>query len=353
MQIAINHDPTDPTENRCHRFLAALHDVNYNVVGVVADDGGAAGGGVLTERYAYSPYGQRQVFGHVWHFADLNGDGRVDSLDLDIFDHEYYGSLGDAAQPGDLDADGDADLDDRNRLSNALGWNHDHDPHLLTPRTRSARVEAASGAGGVQQPYGLCRIGHQGLAHDEETGSGGGGGLIHNRARTRSPQLGRFLQRDPLGYVDGMNVYAGYHILSGHLDPTGMALRPTTDIQDLQRIRKRFEHLQRYGSGTKSAPFKSPLMMKLRNDEVLKMVLPLAERIHNVQQTRSCKPWSCRLETSHIQLTRNNFNRKVLGPIERDPWGDRSMSLHFGFHPVAIMRKGWNVFWDKEVIEQW
>jgi RHS repeat-associated protein len=31
--------------------------------------------------------------------------------------------------------------------------------------------------------------------------------LYHYRARTYSPMLGRFLTRDPLGYVDGMNLY--------------------------------------------------------------------------------------------------------------------------------------------------
>ena len=32
-------------------------------------------------------------------------------------------------------------------------------------------------------------------------------GIFHYRARAHSPSLGRFLQRDPLGYVDGMNLY--------------------------------------------------------------------------------------------------------------------------------------------------
>lgn len=41
--------------------------------------------------------------------------------------------------------------------------------------------------------------------HDESLGSQGG--LIYNRARELHPRLGRFMQRDPLGYVDGMSLY--------------------------------------------------------------------------------------------------------------------------------------------------
>ena len=287
-QIAINHDPTDPTENRCHRFLAALHGVNYNVLGVVADDGGAAGGGVLTERYAYSPYGQRQVFGHGWHFADLNGDGRVDQLDLDLFDSEYFGLQTDDAQPGDLNADGDATIDDRNLISNALGWNHDHDPHLLTPRARSARVEGAGG--GVQQPFGLCRIGHQGLAHDEETS------LIYNRARMRSVHLGRFLQRDPLGYVDGMSVYAGYHAILQRRDPSGLVT---------QRFKDNWGHVILIGEMNITLS----LSTKPREDRApasgasISWVAP-----RNLNRTGQLILNACCKEVRFVQIEKTNFN---------------------------------------------
>jgi len=66
------------------------------------------------------------------------------------------------------------------------------------------------------QPYGLNPIGHQGLMHDETVD------LVHNRARTLNPRLGRFMQRDPLGYVDSMNLYA--YLASNPLssvDPSG------------------------------------------------------------------------------------------------------------------------------------
>ena len=72
---------------------------------------------------------------------------------------------------------------------------NDTDAHAPTAISRRWTV------GSTAQPYGLNGIGHQGLMHDEETG------LVYNRARMLSPTLGRFMQRDPLGYVDGMSLY--------------------------------------------------------------------------------------------------------------------------------------------------
>ncbi len=59
--------------------------------------------------------------------------------------------------------------------------------------------------------------GHQGLMHDPETG------LIQNRYRIRHALLGRWLHREPLGYVDGMSLYQ--YVRSQPLyfvDPTGL-----------------------------------------------------------------------------------------------------------------------------------
>ena len=57
-------------------------------------------------------------------------------------------------------------------------------------------------ATGLDVPYALCDAGHQGLLHDEESG------LVYNRARTLHAGLGRFAQRDPLGYHDGLSLFA-------------------------------------------------------------------------------------------------------------------------------------------------
>jgi len=46
-------------------------------------------------------------------------------------------------------------------------------------------------------------------------------GLYYFRNRYYSSELGRFIGRDPLGYVDGMSLYAGYYVPNG-VDPHGL-----------------------------------------------------------------------------------------------------------------------------------
>ena len=53
---------------------------------------------------------------------------------------------------------------------------------------------------------------------DDETG------LWYFRARYFDDELGRFISRDPLGYVDGMSLYGGYFAEGFAMDPSGEAL---------------------------------------------------------------------------------------------------------------------------------
>jgi RHS repeat-associated protein len=66
-----------------------------------------------------------------------------------------------------------------------------------------------SGASPAGQTYG-----HTGRRHDAETG------LQYFRARYYSAELGRFIARDPLGYVDGWQLYAAY-FAPYRMDPYG------------------------------------------------------------------------------------------------------------------------------------
>lgn len=69
----------------------------------------------------------------------------------------------------------------------------------------------------VDQAYG-----YTGIRHDTETG------LQYYRARYFDNDLGRFINRDPIGYVDGFNLYRGYFIPNdtdwSGLDTPGLGL---------------------------------------------------------------------------------------------------------------------------------
>jgi RHS repeat-associated protein len=67
-----------------------------------------------------------------------------------------------------------------------------YDPELMSPREKST---------GTTNGTVRCEFGHQGLMHDEETG------LVYNRGRMLHPGLGRFMQRDFLGYISGLSLY--------------------------------------------------------------------------------------------------------------------------------------------------
>ncbi len=87
-----------------------------------------------------------------------------------------------------------------------------NDTTLTLALNSPARVEADT----VEQPYALTDVSHQGLPLDENTS------LLYNRARYRNPATGRFISRDPLGYPDGMNGYAAWHIATRSVDPNGL-----------------------------------------------------------------------------------------------------------------------------------
>ena len=187
VQTSLNHDPTDTTEDDCEFDYYALQDAHFNLLGMYGlDETGRealfdyfpmAGPenwvvadvfsqyGKLVERYEYTPYGERTV---------------------------YFSAGG-------------------------------NDPDAMSPTGMSRRWTAGAATeydwtlDSTAQPYGLNDIGHQGLMHDEETG------LIENRRRMRSPRLERWLQREPLGYIDGMSLYP--HVRSNpilYVDPTGL-----------------------------------------------------------------------------------------------------------------------------------
>jgi RHS repeat-associated protein len=210
VQIGINQHPqtNDPGGNVCQRYFWTCQDANYNVLGVVMSNGR------LVERYEYTPYGQRTVLSHGWYLADVDDDGDVDSTDSGLITAQWQAAAA-ADSRLDLTGNGTIEIGDVGLHGQESGWSLPlNDTLVYHPRMTSYREPLVAG-----QP--LCEVGHQGLAHDEESG------LVYNRARQLHPALERFAQRDPLSYSDGPALYAYVRDNpSKHLDPLGLCTAP-------------------------------------------------------------------------------------------------------------------------------
>ena len=155
--------------------------------------------GILVERYEYTPYGRRTIFTHNWLLADMNDDGAVNGGDYAIW-ADHYGDTDKPESRAYLNGDGEINGGDDTIYGDSYGDSYPSNDALVTYPT----LESARGLGGgplVPLITGICDTGHQGLLFDKEFG------LYYNRARYLHPTLGRFCQRDPSGYVDGMSLY--------------------------------------------------------------------------------------------------------------------------------------------------
>jgi len=135
-----------------------------------------ASGGTLVEWVKYSPYGI--PFGLPG--ADTDSDGDCDATDISNFD-----SVPSYDVRYDIDLDGDNDATDKAIAQTyyqgtTYGWD------IL-----SSNPDTGTGN----------RKGYAGYEYHEAVS------LYHIRNRVLHPELGRWTRRDPLGYVDGMNVY--------------------------------------------------------------------------------------------------------------------------------------------------
>jgi RHS repeat-associated protein len=161
----------------------------------------------LAERITYSAYGEAR---HHWA-ADVDGDGDVDSADQSIISALAAGKGTPIDNPAyraeaDLNRDGIIDGDDV----------------TLAGTTRGALGAGALSSAAVGNIVGYCGY----LINDEIPGAG----QYHVRHRVYDVALGRWLTRDPLGFVDGMNLYEYVGSRPGvRLDPRGLRFRVTWD----------------------------------------------------------------------------------------------------------------------------
>ncbi|MFN7439417.1 MAG: RHS repeat-associated core domain-containing protein [Phycisphaerales bacterium] len=159
--------------------------------------------GQLRQRMSYDAFGRMRLILN----ADIDGNGRVDEDDLSIFASQYTYEVGDDARPKTTDFNGDGVVDDAD-LSLFAQW---YDDQAGDKPTRD--VVRVAYHGYIPEHATLMYIG------DESRMT-----RYLGRMRWYDARLGRWLTRDPAGYVDGLNVYL---FVGGNplmfVDPTGLS----------------------------------------------------------------------------------------------------------------------------------
>jgi RHS repeat-associated protein len=153
----------------------------------------------VIERISYDAYGNARHHSP----ADLDGDGDVDGMDQAILLGAWADDVADTA---DIDRDGNVD-----------GW----DLSLLLYYWGGAMP-----AGWITYPGEDNNFGFAAYVHNKEA-PGAAGGAYLARYRWYDPLLGRWLSRDPAGYVDGLNLYL--YVAANPLvliDPLGLLAEP-------------------------------------------------------------------------------------------------------------------------------
>ena len=180
----------DPAEDNGHEVkMFHATDAQCSSVAVLLDNG------ALLERVAYSAYG---VARHQWP-ADASGDGAVNSVDLTIV-LNAFGGITSASYKSEADFNRDGTVNSAD-LSQVLGF-------------AAALPEGTLSSVGVSNRVGYC--GYQ-FAPEPAT--------YLARNRWYEPPLGRWIERDPLGYVDGMNLNLSFLASPVSVfDPTGLSV---------------------------------------------------------------------------------------------------------------------------------
>ncbi len=219
----------------------------------------------LLERLTYDAYGMAR---HHWA-ADLTGNGAVNDDDRAAMNAALNESIDDQ----DYNVDADITRTGRVTMTDAA--------HTGTSQYKAALPKGDLSAPGIDNVVGYCGY----VFNPEVPTTGGGGGLYTVRFRHYDAELGRWLERDPLGYVDGMNLY-GYiaNAPVRHLDSLGFGKNDPHGREPGEQLKKQLEKLQERKRNAGSRREKKELERKIRNVQRKIDQLPKGE--HHSQRAK-------------------------------------------------------------------
>ena len=176
----------------------ALTDHQFSVVAMISNSRR------LIERVSYDAYGTAQ---HHW-MQDVDGDGDIDANDESLTTSASGNSIYQSGYNVDADFNRDGVINSTD-----------------TAEVTSSSYAAAIRAGWLSASAVGNTIGYCGYVFNPEHG-GSEGGIYTVRFRHFDPMWGRWLERDPAGYIDSMSLYgygAGWPL--GDVDPLGLKSR--------------------------------------------------------------------------------------------------------------------------------
>lgn len=271
--VSTRHDPDPSAEDGYETVQFHATDAQFSTVAMLSSSA------AVLKRVTYSAYG---VARHHW-LGDVDGDGDADTTDVGLVNAAIGKAIGDVGYRSefDLNRDGSITLADRGLMSAA-----------------SALPEGVLSSVAVGN-----RIGYCGYVFAPETRSY----LV--RFRWYLPPLGRWGQRDPAGYVDGMNLYEYVRSRpSSTTDPTGLQDPGWVRLQEkrmLDDLRRRIRE-EDCGSCT---GIDLTLVQHLPGDPAMRHDLPrLIAEGKNVRLMRS---WQGVLDAIDSEIERCKAKREV------------------------------------------
>lgn len=218
--IVMRRVDTDPAVTSAVPYNATYFHLTDTVGSTIAEvQASESLPATLVERVRFMSYGLGQ---HSWP-GDVNLDGSVDATDAAYYDDPANckpiadagtGGTGFYNSDADLDRNGVIDASDKTLCQALAGKTPLGGTDALNPKSWSAGL--------ISDPAGPRNtVGYAGCVFAAETR------FYSMRFRWFDPSTGRWLERDPAGYGDGMNLYqyaSGMPLML--VDPTGLAGEP-------------------------------------------------------------------------------------------------------------------------------